>query len=120
MSRRLTFILFFLAIAVSVSWYAASSIDIPEYSFQQAAGVGDAKKKVIVTGTVAAKDITPDGGTLTFYLIDKDGEESKVYYDGQDPVPAEKIAAAQKRGEKLSVAGHMDAEYFHTSGITFH
>lgn len=118
--RRVLFIVFFLLVTVGVVWYAASSVEIPQFTFEQAAGVGDSKKKVIVTGKVAEKDVTPEGSAITFYMLDSRGQESKVFYDGQDPVTAEQITAARQAGKNVSVAGHTCGDRFHTSGITIH
>jgi len=118
--RRLLFITFFLLVTAGVVWYAASSVEIPQYTFEQAAGVGDSKKKVIVTGKVIEKEVTPNGGSITFYMVDERGQESKIFYDGQDPVSAEQLAAARESGKNISVAGHTCGDRFHTSGITIH
>ena len=120
MKRRTIFTVFFILFAGAVAWYASANIVIPEYSFDQAATVGDAKKKVIVTGNVAAKDVVPDGKTLTFYMVDAQGKESKVFYDGQEEIGADRITEAKTNGEKISIAGHTCGDRFHTSGISFH
>lgn len=120
MNRRIIFTTFFIVFAAAVAWYASANVVIPEYTFDQAATVGDTKKKVIVTGSVAPKEVTPEGKTLTFYMLDAQGKESKVFYDGQEEIPAERIAEVKAKGEKISVAGHTCGDRFHTSGISFH
>jgi|GEM_PF-2354017 len=120
MQRRTLFIIFFLVVVVGTVIYAASSVDIPEYTFTQAAGVDESVKKVIVPGSVIEREVVPEGTTLTFYMTDADGTESKVFYDGQEEIPASKVADAAKTNSRISVSGHVCGDRFHAKGISFH
>lgn len=119
MRRRILFTIFFIALGTTVFWYTNIHLEVPHYSFAGAATIGDARQKVMVTGHVAPKDITADGGTLTFYMIDSTGAESKIFYDGQEQIDRDKINAALAARRTISVSGHSCGDRFHTSGISF-
>lgn len=118
MQRRLTFVLLFLLFAAGIAWYASTHMTVPESSFTDAAKVGDSKKKILVTGRLAEKEIVPEGKALTFYMVDRDGIESKVFYDGQEEIEAATLADAKNAGRNVSVAGHTCGDRFHVSMIT--
>lgn len=119
MQRKTLYILAFVLLVGFTVWYASSTVVVPEYTFAQAAGAGDSVKKVIVPGTVLDQGVVPEGATLTFYMADASGAQSKVFYDGQDPVPAEKITQAKAAGRGIAVSGHVCGDRFHAKGITF-
>lgn len=118
MKRRTAVILIFLLFAAGVAWYASLNARAPEISFEQAAQVGDSKKKVLVSGRLLDRDIVPEGKSLTFYMVDNLGNESKIFYDGEEEIPHQMLADARKAGRSISVAGHTCGDRFHTSMIT--
>lgn len=120
MRRRTFFILFFAIVVVGTFIYAATSVKIPEYTFEQASNVDESVKKVIIPGKLVDKEVVPQGTTLTFYMTDAKGVESKVFYDGQEEVAAAKVADAAKGGRGVSVSGHVCGDRFHAKGITLH
>lgn len=120
MGRRTLFIIFFAIIVVGTVIYAAVSVDIPEHTFGQAANVGESVKKVIVPGNLLDREVVPEGATLTFYMTDSEGVESKIFYDGQEEIPAAKMADAAKQKRSISVSGHVCGDRFHAKGINLH
>ncbi len=118
MSRRFTVIAAFLCFAAFIGWYAIGFMDIPEETFSRAEIVKDSVKKVIIPGTVVpSRGITPEGSTLTFYMVDTEGKESKVFYDGTDSVAASDLQTASGNGSSISVAGHACGDRFHAKEV---
>ncbi len=119
MGRRSFFIAFFALLVVATVWYASAVMVLPEYTFAKATQVADSVKTVMVPGTVLDREIVPNGATLTFYMSDADGTESKIFYDGQEGVPSEKLAEAKANRRLISVSGHVCGDRFHAKGIIF-
>jgi hypothetical protein len=120
MSRRTAYILFFAAAVIGAVWYSSTMVNIPMMSFNEAAMVGDSKKKIMVPVRVLKdKGVNAEGGTLTFFGKDREGTESKIFYDGEDPIEAGQILSAAERNSEISVAGHTCGERFHIKSILF-
>jgi hypothetical protein len=123
MSRRTLIILFFALFIGGVIWYASAHVRVPEVSFKEAAkeaasSSGDEKeKKVMVVGKVLNKEINASEGSATFYMVDKEGGESKVSYDGADALTGGQLSKAAESGSEVSIAGHSHGEYFHAKDI---
>lgn len=119
MRRRILFSLFFLLFATAAVWYASPFTRVPEVTFPEAASRNDGAKKVLVIGKVADRDIVPEGETVSFYMIDKQGNESRVQYDGSGPLTTGQLSDALKGSRQISVAGHSHGEYFHATEVNF-
>jgi hypothetical protein len=119
MTRRIVFICFFLLFGAGVIWYATAFVQVPEMNFAEASKVGDAKKKVMVPGRVRSdRPVTAEGNQLRFEMIDRTGASMPVYYSGEDPVSVDRVKEVAAKSENVSVAGHVDPDYFHASSIS--
>lgn len=120
MKRRTVFVTgaaLFLAVVIL---YAAKFIEVPDLTFAQAAQINDTQRKVMVTGRVLPdRSITPEGGTVTFYMVDGEGRESKIFYDGPDSVDPKALKECAQYGKTISVAGHTCGDRFHISSLYF-
>jgi hypothetical protein len=119
MRRRILFTLFFLVFVTAAVWYASPFTRVPQVTFPQAATHNDESKKVLVVGKVSDRDIVPEGESVIFYMIDQEGNESRVQYDGSGPLTAGQLADARKGSRQISVAGHSHGEYFHATEVNF-
>jgi hypothetical protein len=119
MSRRTIFTVSFLVFVTAIVWYASSMIRIDELSFNQAAQVGDHKKKVMVaTKVVKDKEISSQGeAAVTFFAIDREGTESKVLFEGSDKLTAGQLSNAAEKGAEISIAGHMCGDQFKATNV---
>lgn len=120
MRRRILFTTAAVVFLAGVILYAAKFIDVPNVTFAQATQIGDPQRKVMVTGRVLPnREITPEDGTVTFYMADGDGAEFRVLYDGSDSLSPKALKDAAQYGKQVSVAGHSDGDHFHTSSVYF-
>ncbi len=125
MSRRAIFTIATVLFLGIVVWSASGYVQVPRVTFAEAAKIDDGKanetkKKVMVAGRVLPnREIQADGSTVTFYMSDAAGMESKIFYDGPDSVPATKLKSVAQSGQKISVAGHVCGDRFHISSVFF-
>ena len=118
MTRRRIFTTAFIVFVGAIVWYASSMIRIPELTFDEAAKIGDHKARVMIPSKVIrASDIAPDGSTVTFFVVDRKGVESKVYYEGSDALTPSQLANAAKSGNEISIAGHVCGDQFKASAV---
>jgi hypothetical protein len=122
MSRRILFISLFALFLGAVIWYASAHVRVPELTFKEAAreaasDEGEKEKKVMIAGKVVNKDISAADGSTTFYMVDKDGTESKVSYDGEDGLTGGQLTKAAEAGSQVSIAGHSHGDYFHAKEV---
>jgi hypothetical protein len=108
MSRRVTFIIFFVLFGAGVMWYASAHVRIPEKTISEAMKISDVdhKARVMVPGKVDKSGITAQGESLTFTIIDAEGTRSEVLYTGEQTLVAGQISDAAEKGKTISVAGH--------------
>jgi hypothetical protein len=89
-------------------------------TFNEAAQVGDPKKKVMINGTVLEKDLhATTGGSSSFIMVDETGTQLKVSLDETDKFTPGQLSNAAKTKSKVSVAGHSHGDYFHASDVFF-
>lgn len=118
MNRRVFYTLAFFALVAAVVWAASVTVRIPELTFNEAAQVGDHKTKVMVpTKVVKGRDIIPDGPTVVFYAVDRNGTESKVFVENADKLTASQLSSAAEKGSEIQVAGHMCGDQFKASNV---
>lgn len=118
MSRRVIFTTAFIVFVAAIVWYASAWVRIPELSFNEAAKIGDHKTKVMVpTKVVKGRDILPEGESVVFFAIDREGTESKVFVEQADKLTASQLATAAERGSEISIAGHVCGDQFKASNV---
>ena len=118
MSRRVVFTVSFLVFVAVIVWLTSASIRLPELSFNDAAKIGDHKKRVMVaTKVVKDREIASQGASVTFYAVDRNGTESKVLYESADKLTASMLATAAKKGSEVSLAGHVCGDAFKVSEL---
>lgn len=118
MSRRALFTASFIVFVGAVVWLTSASIRMPELSFNEAAKIGDHKKRVMVaTKVLKDREIKAEGASVTFYAVDKNGTESKVTYEEADNLTASMLASAAKKGAEVSIAGHVCGDGFKVSQL---
>lgn len=83
-------------------WYAGRFSDLPELSFAKAGLEDDHTKRVMVSGEPVAIGNSSEEG-LSFFMTDEEGTKERVVYEGEEPITADKISAA----ERVEVVGHM-------------
>jgi hypothetical protein len=118
MSRRAVFTTAFIVFVGLIVWYASSMIRIPELSFADAAKIEDHKVKVIVpTKVVKGKQITPEGTSVVFFAVDRQGTESKVLFEGSNVLTPSQLSTAAERGSEISIAGHVCGDKFKATEV---
>jgi hypothetical protein len=118
MTRRALFTISFFVFVGAIVWYASSMVSFPELTFSEAAKTGDHKTKVMVaTKVIKGRDIVPEGETVTFYAVDREGTESKVFLEESDKLTASQLSTAAERGSEISIAGHVCGDQFKASNV---
>ncbi len=109
-----THIVALVIIAIAVSVIIAMSGDFSSYEGFNVAKANPGKELHIVGELIRPEEMhydpLVDVNFFSFYLKDKDGEESKVVFKGTKPQDFE-------RSEQIVLTGKMEDEYFEASQI---
>ena len=107
-----THIILIVAIIVAISVILSTSFDAGTYAnFSEASS--NPKKKYHVVGKLNKEkdiDYSPEDNILTFYMLDNDGEERRVFLNKPKPMDFE-------RSESIVLIGQCKQDAFYASEI---